>query len=88
MFEQLLRRLMAPSPQRLPEPDERLALAALLVRLARSDGHYAGPEVGRIDATLRARFGLGPFDAAALRGEADDLMLGNISCCMSLVKSG
>ena len=73
MFEHLLRRLMAPQPQRLPDPDERLALAALLVRLARADGHYRGPEVGRIDAVLRARFGLGPFDAASLRGEAERL---------------
>jgi uncharacterized tellurite resistance protein B-like protein len=73
MFEHLLRRLLAPSPSRLSAPDERLALAALLVRLARSDGHYAGPELGRIDATLRARFGLGPFDAASLRGEAERL---------------
>jgi uncharacterized tellurite resistance protein B-like protein len=73
MFDSLLRRLLQPEPPRLPGPDERLALASLLVRLARSDGHYAGPEVGRIDAVLRARFGLGPFDAASLRGEAERL---------------
>lgn len=73
MFETLLRRLLAPQPQRLPPPDARLALAALLVRVARADGHYAGPEVGRIDATLRARFGLGPFEAASLRGQAETL---------------
>jgi uncharacterized tellurite resistance protein B-like protein len=73
MFESLLRRLMAPAPQRLPDPDARLALAALLVRLARADGHYAGPEVARIDAVLRARFGLSPFEAASLRGQAETL---------------
>jgi uncharacterized tellurite resistance protein B-like protein len=73
MFEALLRRLMAPTPERLPDPDARLALAALLVRLARADGHYAGPEVARIDAVLRARFALGPFDAASLRGQAETL---------------
>ena len=73
MFETLLRRLMAPAPARLPDPDARLALAALLVRVARADGAYAPPEVARVDATLRARFGLGPFDAAALRGEAERL---------------
>jgi uncharacterized tellurite resistance protein B-like protein len=73
MFESLLRRLMSPAPDRLPDPDARLALAALLVRLARADGHYAGPEVARIDAVLRARFGLGPFDAASLRGQAETL---------------
>ena len=64
---------MSPVPDRLPDPDARLALAALLVRLARADGHYAGPEVARIDAVLRARFGLGPFDAASLRGQAETL---------------
>ena len=71
MFETILRRLLAPQPPRLPDPDERLALAALLVRVARADGEYGGPEVGRIDAVLRERFGLGPFEAAALRGQAE-----------------
>ncbi len=71
MFGTLIRNLMAPAPARLPEPDVRLALAALLVRLARSDGHYADAEVSRIDAVLRADFGLGPFEAASLRGEAE-----------------
>jgi uncharacterized tellurite resistance protein B-like protein len=71
MFEQLLRRLLSPAPETLPDPDARLALAALLVRLARADEHYAGEEVSRIDAVLRARFGLGPFEAARLRGEAE-----------------
>lgn len=73
MFDALLRRLTAPSPSRLPEPDERLALAALLVRLARSDGHYAEAEVARIDGILVARFGLAPFAAATLRAEAEVL---------------
>lgn len=71
MVHALLRRLLVPGPARLPPPDARLALAALLVRLARADGHYSGPEVSRIDAVLRARFALGPFDAASLRGEAE-----------------
>jgi uncharacterized tellurite resistance protein B-like protein len=73
MFESLLRRLLSPAPETLPQPDAQLALAALLVRVARADGHYAGPEVARIDAVLRSRFGLGPFDAASLRGRAETL---------------
>lgn len=73
MFETLLRRLLSPTPDILPQPDAQLALAALLVRIARADGHYQGPEVSRIDAVLRARFALGPFDAARLRGEAETL---------------
>jgi uncharacterized tellurite resistance protein B-like protein len=73
MFENVLRRLLAPGPEALPQPDARLALAALLVRLARADDHYAEPEVARIDAVLRRCFGLGPFEAAALRGRAETL---------------
>jgi len=73
MFDALIRRLTAPSPSRLPEPDERLALAALLVRLARSDGTYAETEVARIDRVLVARFALSPFAAAGLRGQAEVL---------------
>lgn len=73
MFDHLLRRLLHPAPERLPLPDARLALAALLVRVARSDGSYGPAEVSRIDASLRARFALGPFDAASLRGQAEAL---------------
>jgi uncharacterized tellurite resistance protein B-like protein len=73
MFDTLLRRLLSPSPDRLAPPDARLALAALLVRVARTDGTYEEAELGRIDAVLRARFGLSPFEAAALRGQAERL---------------
>jgi uncharacterized tellurite resistance protein B-like protein len=69
----LLRRLLAPDPARLPEPDAQLALAALLVRVARSDGLYAAEEVERIDRVLAHRHGLDPFAAARLRSEAEDL---------------
>ena len=73
MFETLLRRLQAPAPPRLPEPDARLALAALLVRIARTDGRYSAEEVARIDRVLSQRYGLGPFEAAKLRTEAETL---------------
>jgi uncharacterized tellurite resistance protein B-like protein len=69
----ILRRLLAPEPARLPEPDARLALAALLVRIARTDGLYAAEEVERIDRVLAQYHGLGPFEAAKLRTEAEDL---------------
>lgn len=71
MFETLLRRLLSPEPDRLPQPDAQLALAALLVRLARSDGHYEAAETERIDSVLRRCFGLGPFEAVSLRREAE-----------------
>ena len=60
MFADLLRRLTAPEPDRLPEPDARLALAALMVRVARSDGDY-----DPATANLRAQ-------AEALEQEAPD----------------
>lgn len=69
----LLRKLLAPEPTRLPEPDARLALATLLVRIARTDGLYSAEEVERIDRTLAQYHGLGPFEAAKLRTEAEDL---------------
>jgi len=64
---------MAPAPARLPEPDARLALAALLVRIARTDGLYAAEEVARIERVLMMRHNLGPFDAARLRSDAEVL---------------
>jgi uncharacterized tellurite resistance protein B-like protein len=67
----LLRRLLAPAPSPLAEPDARLALAALLVRIARTDGLYAAEEVERIDRVLAQRHGLDPFAAAKLRTEAE-----------------
>ncbi|WP_103333888.1 TerB family tellurite resistance protein [Pseudotabrizicola formosa] len=73
MFERLLSGLLAPSPARLPEPDARLALAALMVRLARSDGTYAQNEIAQIDRVLAALHGLSPFEAADLRARAEVL---------------
>lgn len=73
MFERLLRGLLAPTPARLPETEARLALTALLVRVARADHHYAESEVDRIDRVLMQRHGLSPFEAARLRGEAEVL---------------
>ncbi len=69
----LLRRLLAPSPAPLTEPDAQLALAALLVRIARTDGLYAAEEVERIDRVLAIRHLLDPFAAAKLRSQAEDV---------------
>ena len=73
MFGDLLKKLTAPDVQALHEPDVRLALAALLVRVARADGDYAPEERDRIDRILSARHGLSPFEAAKLRSEAEAL---------------
>lgn len=73
MFGDFLRKLTAPEPAPLPDADARLALSALLVRIARSDGDYAEAEVRRIDRVIEARFGLSPFEAAKLRAQAEGL---------------
>ncbi|MDE0590149.1 TerB family tellurite resistance protein [Halocynthiibacter sp. C4] len=52
--------------------DDRLAIAGLMVRLARSDGTYAASEITRIDRLLAARYGLTAAEAAALRVEAEE----------------
>lgn len=75
MFADLLRRITAPSPDRLPDPEARLALAALLVRLARSDGDYATTERSHIDRVLTQRYRLSAHEVAALRAEAEALEL-------------
>lgn len=67
----LLRALLAPTPPRLSETDARLALAALLVRVARSDGYYAAAEVAHIDRILMERHSLTATDALKLRTEAE-----------------
>ncbi|WP_372614330.1 TerB family tellurite resistance protein [Aquicoccus sp.] len=73
MFAEFLRRLTAPAPEPLGDADSRLALAALMVRVARSDHDYAQVEIDRIDRILVTRYGLSPFEATALRQEAEIL---------------
>ena len=73
MFADFLRRLTAPDPEPLPDTDARLALTALLVRIARSDHDYAAAEIAQIDKIISARYSLSASDAATLRAEAETL---------------
>ncbi len=73
MFDALIRRMTAPEPDPLTGDDARLAMAALLVRIARADGEYVRLEIDRIDALLKTRYGLGPFEVAKLRADAEVL---------------
>ena len=73
MFQDFLRRLTAPAPKPLDEIDSRLALGALLVRIARTDGDYADVEIQQIDQALIKRYDLSATEAAALRAECEAL---------------
>ena len=73
MFADFLKRLTAPDPAPLTDTDARLALTALLVRIARADGHYDDSEKSRITSIVQTRYGLNTDAATALRGEAEVL---------------
>jgi uncharacterized tellurite resistance protein B-like protein len=65
--------MTAPAPQTLPDPDARLALGAILVRLARTDGDYSAAEVTQIDQLLMRRYDLTTADAEMLRARCEVL---------------
>jgi len=73
MFADFLSKLVRPAPAPLDAEDARLALMALLVRLARSDGHYDAAEIALIDHIGTDRYGLSPEAAQSLRAEAEQL---------------
>ncbi|MEO9864901.1 MAG: TerB family tellurite resistance protein [Yoonia sp.] len=73
MFADFLKGLLAPDPAPLPDMDARLALGALLVRLARADGDYQDVEVARIDRILSKRYNLSDADTATLRRDCETL---------------
>lgn len=74
MFDNLLKRLKgeAETAQLTPE-DARLAMATLMVRIARADHDYAPSEVAVIDGVLTNRYGLDAKGCNALRAEAEEL---------------
>ncbi|MEM9011125.1 MAG: TerB family tellurite resistance protein [Pseudomonadota bacterium] len=73
MFGRLLDSLTGAAPAPLPEPDARLALTALMVRVARADQDYQAAEATRIEALLAAHYALDSAAAAALREEGEAL---------------
>ncbi len=60
-------------PRTLSKDDARIALAALMVRLARADGNYQNVEISMIDHVLVNRFGLNAGAAQALREQAEEI---------------
>jgi len=73
MIADFLSRLLSHAPKPLGDTDARLAIAALLVRVARSDGDYAIVEMANIDRILATRYALVDADAEALRIEGEAL---------------
>lgn len=73
MFADFLARLTRPDLAPLADPDARLALAALLVRAARTDGHFDSGERARILRILATRYTLDAAGSAALLAEAEVL---------------
>jgi len=73
MFRKILSGLGRSAPDVSASPPARLALAALLVRVARADDEFHQTEAQAIDRFLADHFGLGAFAAVALRQEAEVL---------------
>ncbi len=69
----LLKRLLTFEPEPLSATDARLALSALLVRVARSDNHYETVEMTDITQILMARYDLDQHSAEDLRIKAETL---------------
>ncbi len=73
MLNRILTAFNASSPVPLPEPDEKLALGALMVRVAKSDHNYQFEEISRIDRLLTRIFRLNPVEAAKTRAICEKL---------------
>lgn len=74
MLDSLIRFFSAPSKDTTLSPsDGRIALAALLVRVARADNDYDASEVAAILDVLKNRYGLTTAEAETLQREAETL---------------
>ncbi|MCD9146567.1 tellurite resistance TerB family protein [Pseudophaeobacter flagellatus] len=71
MFKELLAHLLTPAPAPLNDEGARLALTALLVRIARSDHNYSEVEKDRIDRIICTRYGQDIGGAILLREQAE-----------------
>lgn len=72
MFRNLLSRLFdAPDTSALSSQDAEVAIAALLVRIARADDRYSDAEKRRIEDVLARRRGLSHDEAAERRAAAE-----------------
>ncbi len=75
MIKRILMAFQAKTTPTLAPDDARIALAALMVRLARTDNDYAQAEISMIERVLMKRFNLDQTAASALREQAEELEL-------------
>ena len=73
MIKNLLDALLGSTEHQLDDDDEKIALAALCVRVAKSDNDYASKEISIIDSELGQHFSLSINEAIKLRSEAEKL---------------
>lgn len=73
MLKDILNAFKTPEPSPLRTDDARIALAALLVRLARVDEDYDPAEKAMINALLSKRYDMDQAGADSLRAEAEEL---------------
>ncbi|MEZ5715476.1 MAG: TerB family tellurite resistance protein [Paracoccaceae bacterium] len=73
IVQRILSAFSHPKPAPLPAPDARLALGALMVRVAKSDDSYRVEEIQRIDRILAHANDLGPIEAAKMRATCEKL---------------
>jgi len=73
MIKDILNAFKAKTAPTLAQGDARIALATLMVRLARTDGDYAQVEIATIDRVLQKRFDLDDAATKALRTQAEEL---------------
>ncbi|SRR6056297_225529 len=73
IFARLVDALTSPEPEPLSDTDARLALGALLVRVARTDGDYDATESHRIGRILATRYDLSEPEADSLKTDAEAL---------------
>ncbi|MFK5998758.1 MAG: TerB family tellurite resistance protein [Rhodobacterales bacterium] len=73
MIKRILLAFQAKTTPTLAPNDARIALAALMVRLARADNDYTQAEVDMIERVLMKRYDMDAAAARALREQAEEL---------------
>ncbi|MDB4081196.1 TerB family tellurite resistance protein, partial [Amylibacter sp.] len=73
MLKDILNAFKAPETSTLRTEDARIAMAALLVRIARSDEDYDDDEKLLINKMLQSRYNLVKDETESIRKQAEDL---------------